>query len=120
MMLRPYGHRVKKNKEQDRYEVDDMFGVNSHGIALYRTLDGQWHNLCLVVQQAVKPRELDLPGLGPTLLNEITQTILAKIMFLLFPNEERVFMDQLPDHARKHVRHLIKGNTAEQRRSDVQ
>ena len=119
IMFRPYGNRVKFNKKQDRYEIDDIYGVNAHGVGAYRTEDGNWHSLCLVAQQSVKPKEIDLPEIGPTVLNEITQTILAKVMFLLFPTTERVFMSQLPEYAKRHVEHLVKNNQAVRQAKDM-
>ena len=108
-MIRPHGGRIKHVKD-DMYEIDNTFAVDSHGVAHYRAEDSQWRHLCLVAKTSVKEKTAEFPGLGPVVLNEITQTILAKIMFLLYPKPDRVFMNQLPEYLKKQVLHLIKAN----------
>ena len=108
-MLKPYERRIRK-VSSGWYEIDDIFAVDTHGVAHYRTEKGDWENLCLVVKDAVEPKEMDLPAIGPTILNEITQTILAKILFLLFPTNDSIVMRQLPNYAKRHIEHLIKTN----------
>ena len=108
-VIQAHGHRIK-NTQDGMYEIDNTFAVDSHGIAHFRGEDDTWKHLCLVAQSSVKEKEVELPRLGPVLLNEITQIILAKIMFLLYPTKDSVFMNQLPEYLKKQVMHLIKTN----------
>ncbi len=114
-VLQAHSYRIKyaKHAKNDMYEIDNTFAVDSHGVAYYRAENDQWEHLCLVVQSSVKEKAVDLPALGPVLLNEITQTILAKIMFLLYPTADGIFMAQLPEYLKKQVMHLIKTNNGE-------
>ena len=109
-IFRQYGQRVRQDKSSGMYIIDDIFGVNEHGVGRYCTEDGKWKNMCIVVRQSVKPREINMPGIGPVLLNEITQTILAKVLFLLFPTRDIVFLNQLSPTAKAHAMHLIGRN----------
>ena len=108
VLLRPYSHRINTNKETGMYEIDDVFAVDAHGVARFRTVDGRWLGLCLVAKTVSNKKDVELPELGHVMLNEITQIILAKVLFLLFPKHDDVFLDQLPEHAKRHALHLIK------------
>lgn len=98
----PYGDRVRR--DGDKYLVDDDWAVDQNGWAFYRHDDGEWRGLCLVANRTVD-RMVVLPGHEkPVTVNGKTWIVIAKILFLLFPVPEPVFMRQLPERLRQSVR----------------
>ncbi len=93
----------------DMYVIDGVFAVDSHGVSHYME-DNRWNSLCLVANSIREPKNIELPGIGLVALNEITQTILAKILFLLYPKEDTVFLNQIPQHLKDHVRKTMEQN----------
>ena len=77
--------------------------MDLHGGGVYRNDDGGWNSICLVVPKSNEPMELYLPDIGLMLLNEITQTIIAKMLFLLFPTNNSGFLNQLKGKSQTHA-----------------
>ena len=106
-LLSQYSDRINFDKKTGIYIIDDIFGVDTHGITMCRTKGNNWKNICLVVQSSKQSTEFIMP-LGKTVVvNQITQIIISKMMFLLFPKPDKVFFNQLPLKARTHVKYLI-------------
>ena len=106
----PFSSKQLHGKNDDimiGYEIDGEFIVDAHGMAYYRKKD-YLHSLCVVVQSALEPKSAEIPGMGTVTLNEITQIIIAKVLFFLYPRRDGVFMSQLPDALKRQVEHTIK------------
>lgn len=97
-VIREFGDRVKRGKlgkGVDGYIVDDLWGVRTDGGAMYYH-NNMWHHICLVASRT-EDREIVLNGhTKPVKVSARTWVVMAKIMFLLHPRPERVFMGQLP------------------------
>lgn len=107
MLTRQYRNRIRFDKTLKMYIIDEILGVTVHGVGKQRLRSGEWSPLCLVMP-SVKSHTFSLPGIGPVVINAITQTILAKAMFLMFPRKDNVFLSQLDNTVRAHVMRLIK------------
>jgi len=107
-LLSPYGHRVEI--AADGYTVDGMFRVDRRGNAYVLAASepaARWEFLCIVV--SIRGRN-DLTGMavhcgGYTVkVNDVTATIVCKLMFLLHPNmRDGVFRNQLPEPVRERL-----------------
>ena len=107
IMLHQYKHRFEFDEANNMYIVDDMFCVDMHGVAKQKK-EKSFSPVCIVVNSAVKPKIIRLPGIRkPVVVNEITQTMIAKMLFLMFPKKDNVFLEQLTQHAKSHVMRLI-------------
>ena len=105
--------RLEYDARLDRYVVDGgMFRVDKHGnaeAARHRpdgSIDG-YHSLCIVNTEARSDMEVVDPQLGRLVVSEATQMIVGKLMFLLHPSDDKVFLDQLGGTALAHARRLI-------------
>lgn len=105
MAVRGFGDRVKRGKlgkDVDGYIVDDLWGVRTDGGAMYHH-DNTWRHICLVASRT-EDREIVLNGHAkPVKVGARTWVVIAKIMFLLNPRPERVFMGQLPESLKRVV-----------------
>ena len=105
--------RLSYNAKANVYEVDDgMFRVDQHANAFSArfTRDGKrsYRSLCIVNNEARSELDVVDPQLGRLKINEKTQMIIAKLMFLLHPpGGDDVFLVQLGGTVRKHVDRLI-------------
>ena len=92
--------RDRVRRRGGMYVVDGVWGVDTNGGAMFYHMD-KWHNLCLVAGDTGN-RTISLAG-SPVHVNARTWIVIAKILFLLFPRPERVFMSQLPRVLRRRV-----------------
>lgn len=105
--------RLSYNAEEGAYEVDGgMFRVNDRGNAYSAQFSKNgkrsYRPLCIVNTQARSGIEVVDPQLGRIVINEKTQMIVAKLMFLLHPAaDDDVFLGQLGKTVRQHVDRLI-------------
>ena len=100
--IAPFGERVRA--EKDKYVIDNVWAVGHHGGAMQRASDGDWRNLCLVADPT-NEQDIMLPGRSaPVRVNSRTWVVIGKILFLLFPRPERIFMGQLPKNLQDMVR----------------
>lgn len=87
----------------DMYVIDDVWGVNTNGGAMYKS-GGSFRSLCLVADRT-EDRDIVLPGHHKAVrVNARTWVVIAKILFLLAPRPEPVFMGQLPQNLKGMVR----------------
>ena len=106
--------RLSYNAEEKAYEVDDgMFRIDQHANAssarFTKTGKRSYRPLCIVNNEARKEMEVVDPQLGRITVNEKTQMIIAKLMFLLHPaGDDEVFLNQLGKTVRAHVDRLVK------------
>jgi len=101
--LKGFGDRVKFYKKG--YIVDDNFLVKHDGSAHLLNKEKKIRErekyICIVVKKVLKPYKFNI-GKIEIELDEKTQEVMAKIMFLLFPNmSDTVFTNQLPAQLRK-------------------
>ena len=105
--------RLDYDAKEDRYVVDGgMFRVDKNGNAeaAHHGPDGRiegYSGLCIVNTEARDSIEVVDPQLGRLVVTEVTQMIIGKLMFLLHPSDDRVFLDQLDGIARAHAKMLI-------------
>ena len=107
-LLSQYSDRINFDRKLGLYIIDDIFGVDMHGVAMCRTKSNNWKSMCLVVQRSKQSTEFIMPLGKIAVANQITQIIISKIMFLLFPKDDKVFLSQITLKAKAHVKHLIK------------
>ena len=105
--------RLSYDDAAKRYVVDGgMFRVDKNGNAeaMVHDADGRaagWNSLCIVNTQAREKLEVIDPQLGRITISEKTQMVVGKLMFLLHPSNDRVFLDQLDPTAKAHAKRLI-------------
>lgn len=105
--------RLSYNDKERAYEVDGgMFRVddlgNAHSARFNSKGKRSYRPLCIVNTQARSGIEVVDPQLGRIVVNEKTQMIVAKLMFLLHPaSDDTVFLGQLGKTVRQHVDRLI-------------
>ena len=98
--IAPFKDRV--HRSGDIYIVDEVWGVNIDGGAL-KMVHGKFEPLCLVADRT-EDRQVVLPGYHkPIKVNTKTWVTIAKILFLLCPRPEPVFMGQLPSNLKRLV-----------------
>ena len=101
-----YLHRVDMESEPGIYIIDDIFRVDSHGAAYFRS-QCDWKFLCIVANSAMRNKTYRLPILGGVDVKSQTMVIMAKVMFLLNPDSsDDVFFSQLDESAKLHVRDI--------------
>ena len=76
-----------------------------------------WNYLCLVADEKGRARNgvddmVDVPGKGTAKMMPVTLVVIAKIAFLLYPSNDKVFLDQLPDDMRARVARMIRDKEA--------
>lgn len=105
--------RLSYDKNNNMYLVDGgMFKVDADGNALMakHADDGArigYGFLCIVNTEARHRMDVVDPQLGRISISEKTQMVVGKLMFLLHPTGDRVFLDQLDPFARAHAMRLI-------------
>ena len=100
-VISPFKDRVRR--AGGKYVVDDVWAVNTNGGAMCQR-GGKFQSLCLVADRT-EDREIMLPGRHKAIkVNARTWVVVAKILFLLFPRPEPVFMHQLPENLKGMVR----------------
>ena len=109
--------RIQTKQDGNEYIIDGMFLINDRGNAFYSTQDN-WKPICLVASNKYTIKNnndntdirVHIPeNSSYEDMNRLTQITMAKIFFLLYPNpNDGVFMSQLPNSHKKHVRHLYK------------
>ena len=105
--------RLSYDKDGDMYLVDGgMFKVDSHGNALVATHadDGAMTGhkfLCIVNTEARHRMDVVDPQLGRISISAQTQMVVGKLMFLLHPTGDNVFLNQLDRFAHAHAMRLI-------------
>lgn len=112
--------RIQIKDDGDIYIIDDMFLVNKRGNA-YSLKNKEWSPLCIVAngQHTITDNnsttDIIVSNSDKTShekMNRITQIILAKILFLLYPNpDDSVFMGQLSPSVKKHVQYSYHNRT---------
>ena len=105
--------RLGYDAKEDAYLVDGgLFRIDKHGNAesAIHGADGRkvgHRSLCIVNTEARGEIEVVDPQLGRIRVAEVTQMIIAKLMFLLHPSHDAVFLEQLGPVVREHVDRLI-------------
>ena len=105
--------RLAFDERAGKYTVDDgMFRVDTNGNAesAQHSPCGEltnWRSLCIVNTEARERMEVVDPQLGRIIITEKTQMIVGKLLFLLHPSEDDVFLGQLDSVAHAHARRLI-------------
>lgn len=106
--------RLAYDADAKKYLVDGgMFRVDENGNAetAVHDKDGSragWSFLCIVNTQARESMDVVDPQLGRITVSEKTQMIVGKLMFLLHPTDDRVFLNQLDKITGAHARKLIR------------
>lgn len=105
--------RLSYDADKDMYLVDGgMFMVDPAGNALMAVHDTDGartgHSfLCIVNTESRSRMDVVDPQLGRISISEKTQMVVGKLMFLLHPSGDRVFLDQLDEFALAHAMKLI-------------
>lgn len=117
-------YRVEESDKDDDGDVDGPLVLEGRGTATdghgtrFRTSMRDWQYLCLVADDRkrdggnVGGQIVDVPGKGTAEMSSVTRVVIAKIAFLLYPSNDRVFLDQLPAPMRKKVRRMIRDREA--------
>ena len=74
-----------------------------------------WKYLCLVADERRRKdadNVVEIPGKGAAMMSAVTRVVIAKIAFLLYPADDRVFLNQLPPAMRKSVVRMIRDKEA--------
>ena len=103
--------RLSHDKAGKKFIVDGgMFAVSYKANAMFAE-DGmgmrRWVPLCIVNTESRREQTLYDPQMGRITITEMTQMIIGKLMFLLHPTRDEVFLEQLTGKARKHAEMLI-------------
>ena len=87
--------RIKRH--DDVIKIDDTFYVDSHGTAyVWDKKSKKWNHLCIVVSKTTE-NLIIMTESGEIKIDEIMQSILGKVSFLLHPNmSDDIFTKQLP------------------------
>lgn len=105
--------RLSYDPAAKKYVVDGgMFRVDMYGTAESARHDGRgnvthWSSLCIVNTEARTSMDVVDPQLGRITVNEKTQMTVGKLMFLLHPSRDDVFLQQLDPVTRAHAENLI-------------
>lgn len=112
-----YSDRIKYDAEKERFIIDNVFCVSYNGNASCRTQQG-WSPLCLVTTTKIYMEDdigISLTDSNDKTITKKTQVVFGKIMFLLFPKWDIVFLDQLPaklrEQTEKDIKKRAKDNT---------
>ena len=111
--------RLSYDAAAKKYLVDGgIFRVDHDGNAemSQHSRDGRhtgWSFLCIVNTEPRKKMDVVDPQLGRISINEKTQMVIAKLMFLLHPSEDPVFIGQLGPIVKAHAMKLIRAGPPE-------
>ena len=109
-----YSDRINYDSEEGMYIIDNVFCVSNTGNAFYCNSMGSWCKICLVTSTVMYMEDdIDITFLNTddNTITKKTQVVFGKIMFLLFPKWDIVFLDQLPGKLRETVEKDIKERT---------
>ncbi len=84
-------------RQEDTVKIDGIFYVDSRGTAhVWDKQSQKWSHLCIVVSKTTENLIIATQD-GEIKIDDVMQSILAKVSFLLHPNmEDTVFTGQLP------------------------
>ena len=115
-LLTQFPNRIRV--EDEGFIVDDMFKIDRHGSASYRSnmkkfkatgqqqITSDWSFLC-IVSKARSKKKVKLPSGEIIEIDPLDEQIIDKILFLLEPNmKDSVFTNQLPDE----IKEILKRN----------
>lgn len=111
---------ARRARRQEREEDgEDEYGGEAEAEAeaeAERHVDMQdWKYLCLVADERRRKdadNVVEIPGKGAARMSAVTRVVIAKIAFLLYPADDRVFLNQLPPAMRKSVVRMIRDKEA--------
>lgn len=112
-----YQDRIWIQPMAKKIVIDSVFSVSYDGNASYWQQGKGWKPLCIVPSTKTHIEGdigVTLPGGDYTIINKKTLIVFGKIMFLLFPKQDIIFLNQLPTEFKQAVEKRIKkmnGNT---------
>lgn len=106
------GGRVRRERGGS-YIIDGVFKVDARANAWSREERlGRWRPLCIVADGCGAPLIVQHPARGRVALTTATQAVQAKINFLLRPQADTVFLNQLRGAALAQARACMRGGGA--------
>ena len=103
--------RLSHDKAGKKFLVDGgIFAVSYKANAMFAQDEAgarRWVPLCIVNTESRREQTLCDPQMGRITITEMTQMIIGKLMFLLHPARDQVFLEQLTGKALKHAEMLI-------------